>query len=110
MPTQPLVPDPRQVHLLAVVAEPASIVLQMRTCSPCAPCPLCGRPSQRVHSWYRRTLADLPWAGIPAHIRLWSRRFFCDTPDCPRRIFTERLPGIAVPHARRTERLRDWLL
>ena len=110
MPTQPLVPDPRQVHLLGVVAESASIVLQMRTCSASAPCPLCGRPSRRVHSWYRRILADLPWAGVPARIQLWSRRFFCDTPDCSRRIFTERLPGIAVPHARRTERLRDWLL
>ena len=52
-----------------------------------APCPMCGRPSQRVHSWYRRTLAELPWAGIPARIRLWSRRFFCDTPDCPRRMY-----------------------
>ena len=46
MPTQPLVPDPRQVHLLAVVAESASIVLQMRTCSASAPCPVCGRPSR----------------------------------------------------------------
>jgi transposase len=41
---------------------------------------------------------------------LWSRRFFCDTPDCPRRIFTERLPGIARPHARRTERFQAWLV
>jgi transposase len=110
MPTQPLVPNPHQLHLLAVVAEPASIVLQMRTCSTTAPCPVCGRPSRRVHSSYRRMLADLPWAGIPARLLLWSRRFFCDAPECPRRIFTERLPGIAVPHARRTERLREWLL
>src|SRR5262249_43891480 len=28
----------------------------------------------------------------------------------PRRSLTERLPGIAVPHARRTERVRGWLL
>lgn len=58
MPTQPLVPDPRQMHLLGVVAESASIELQMRTCSASAPCPVCGRPSRRVHSWYRRTLVD----------------------------------------------------
>ncbi len=47
--------------------------------------------------------------GIPAHLSLWARRFFCDTADCPRRIFTERLPSVAAPHARRTDRLCDWL-
>src|SRR5258706_8724431 len=46
---------------------------------------------------------------IPARLTLWSRRFFCDLPACPPRIFTERLPGGAAPHARRTDRLRDWL-
>lgn len=80
MPTQPFVLDPTRLHLLAVVAEPASIVLRMRTCSASALCPVCGRPSARVHSWYRRTLADLPWAGIPAHILLWSRRINALTP------------------------------
>src|SRR5215813_58872 len=25
-------------------------------------CPVCGEPSERVHSRYERTLADLPWA------------------------------------------------
>lgn len=110
MSAQPFVPDPSRLHLLALSADSASITLQVRTCSDSAPCPQCGRQSRRVHSRYRRILADLPWAGIPTRMVLWSRRFFCDTLDCPRRIFTERLPGIAVPHARRTERLRDWLL
>lgn len=31
-----------------------------------------------------------------------------DTSLLLRRIFTERLPGVAAPHARRTDRLRDW--
>lgn len=110
MSAQPFVPDPSRLHLLALNADSASIALHVRTCSDSSPCPQCGRQSRRVHSRYRRILADLPWAGIPTRMVLWSRRFFCDTLDCPRRIFTERLPGIAVPHARRTERLRDWLL
>jgi transposase len=33
------------------------------------------------------------------------RKFFCRTPSCVRRIFTERLPGIVAPWARTTERL-----
>jgi transposase len=110
MPAQPFVPDPRRLHLLSLSADSASITLHMRTCRASTACPQCGRRSTRMHSRYRRILADLPWAGLPTRILLWSRRFFCDTPDCPRRIFTERLPGVAAPHARRTDRLRAWLV
>jgi transposase len=110
MPTQPLVPSPDRLQLLSLAAEGERIVLTVRTCDNHAPCPRCGQPSARVHSRYRRTLADLPWAGLPTHICLWTRRFFCDTADCPCRIFTERLPGVAAPHARRTDRLREWLV
>jgi transposase len=35
------------------------------------------------------------------------RRFRCPRPDCPRRIFAERLPGFAAKHARTTDRLRQ---
>jgi transposase len=105
MPAQPFVLDPTRLHLLSVSTDLAGITLHLRTCSNTACCPACGSPSARVHSRYRRMLADLPWVGIPVRMLLWSRRFFCATPDCPRRIFTERLPGIARPHARRTERL-----
>src|SRR5262249_50366598 len=37
-------------------------------------------------------------------------KFFCDNPSCPRRIFGERLDGIAQVAARRTERQRAALL
>jgi transposase len=37
------------------------------------------------------------------------RRFFCDEPSCPRAIFTERLPNLVAPYARRTTQLEDWL-
>jgi transposase len=66
---------------------------------------LCGRGSKRVHSRYRRTLADLPWGECAVTIRLSIRRLFCDNARCERRLFTERLPGIAAPWARKTTRL-----
>ncbi len=37
------------------------------------------------------------------------RKLFCDNADCPRRIFTERLPDIVVPWARKTLRLDEKL-
>jgi len=33
------------------------------------------------------------------------RRFYCRTPDCARRTFTERVPTVVAPYARRTTRL-----
>jgi transposase len=73
-------------------------------------CPVCGEPADRVHSRATRTLADLPWAETPVQFRVQIRKFFCDNPTCPRRIFSERLAGIAAVSARRTERQRAALL
>lgn len=104
-----LLPDPwalswGQIHVLG---ELVSITL--RTSSPVGRCPLCKQPSSRVHSRYHRTLADLPWHGTAVRLVLRARRFFCDTAACPRNIFTERLPGVAVAHARRTCRFSQTL-
>jgi transposase len=68
-------------------------------------CPKCSQPSARIHSRYRRQLADLAWANIPVTLEVNVRRFFCDNPACARCIFSERLPTIAAPWARRTQRL-----
>jgi len=46
---------------------------------------------------------------VSFHLDLHVRRFFCDCSACPRQIFTERLPGVVAPHARRTERLAAWV-
>jgi len=42
-------------------------------------------------------------------VQLRVRTFFCDHPTCPRQIFTERLPTVAAPWARRTTRLSQLL-
>lgn len=72
-----------------------------------AACPLCHRCSTRIHSHYVRTVADLPWMGCAVHLELHVRRFFCPNPECARQIFTEQLPTVVAPYARRTTRLTD---
>lgn len=57
-----------------------------------AACPLCERPSERIHSKYGHTVADMPCGGRRVTLALTVRKFVCDTPECPRKIFTERLP------------------
>jgi len=65
--------------------------------------------AERLHSRYERTLADLSWAGWTVRLELGVRKLFCDNSDCGRRIFTERLPGVVAPWARRTLRLSNRL-
>jgi len=75
-----------------------------------SPCPLCATLAHRIHSHYERTLADLPWASYRIRLRLRVRKWFCDHKPCRRLIFTERLPTIAAPWARRTLRLARRLV
>ena len=73
-----ILPAPKLLNLLGVRADENAIILAASTSSRVALCPLCGKRSARVHSRYARTLADLPWQGIPVTVRLRVRRFFCD--------------------------------
>lgn len=81
------------------------MTIHLRTRRRTVPCPDCGAATDRVHSRDLRILGDLPWHGSAVQICLQTRRFFCRQSACPRRIFTERLPETAAPHARQTMRL-----
>jgi transposase len=48
---------------------------------------------------------DLPWGPLTVRIRLLVRKFVCRSPTCTRRIFTERVPELVAPYARKTQRL-----
>ena len=105
------VPDPMTLsvqgwHLDETAAQ---LTLQVTTTRTRVRCPLCHTLARRVHSRYPRTLADLPWGPYTVHLHLRVRKFFCDQPTCPCQIFTERLPTVAAPWARRTRRLAQRL-
>jgi transposase len=97
-----LLPSPLQVETLTL--EDHGLTLDVKVPTPTAPCPTCAQSATRVHSDYRRTLADLPWATLPVRLSLQVRRFFCDTPSCRRQTFTERVPTVAPPSAHTTTR------
>jgi len=88
-----------EVHLTA-----SAVVLVAHTAAAEAACPLCGQPSARVHSHYRRTPRDLPFGARSVRLLLHVRRFFCDQTACPRRTFAERLPDFLPVKAQRTAR------
>ena len=70
-------------------------------------CPRCGVVSRSNHSCYWRRLKDLPLQGASVTIKLHLGRWRCRNRKCERKIFTERVPGVLVPHAQRTIRLGE---
>jgi len=63
--TRTILPDTDTLKLLHLCASGHSITLVAQTTSAKVLCPACGTLSRRAHSRYERTLADLPWQGIP---------------------------------------------
>src|SRR5262249_45831 len=88
----------------------AQITLRVQSTQTRAPCPLCATPARPIHSDQRRTLADLAWAQYRVCLQVRVRKWFCRHRACQRRIFTERLPTVVVPWARRTLRLTERLV
>src|SRR2546430_5368911 len=107
-----LLPDATLLHMEACEVDDtaAQIILRVQSTQISAPCPRCATPARRIHSDYGRTLADLPWAQYRVYLQLRVRKWFCRNRSCPRRIFTERLPTVAAPWARRTLRLAQRLI
>src|SRR5215204_5512858 len=101
--SQALLPNPRLLVLERVERSDQQFLLYVTVIQTPA-CPLCGEISRSLHSWYRRCLQDLPWQGIPVKLMVAGRRYRCRNPNCPRKVFCERLPGIARTHGRQTDR------
>ena len=106
-----LLPHAPQLHLETwqMDTDTAQVTLRLQSTQTLVHCPVCRFPTRRLHSRYRRTVADLPWAHDRVVLQLGVRKFFCTNGRCTRRIFTERLPGVVAPWARRTRRLLPWL-
>jgi transposase len=101
-------------HLASVAVERISVVgktvhVLARTCGSEAACPDCGTVSRRVHSRYRRQLADTACGGREVRVDLQVRRFLCGGGGCARKTFAEQVPGLTVRYGRRTFQLRGVL-
>jgi transposase len=102
-----LLPDVDFLQLDGISVDEEEVLVVVTSVQDAACCPTCGRPAGREHSRYIRQPSDLPCVGRKLHLQINVRRFFCDNPDCERRTFAERLPGVVKAFARRTERLAE---
>lgn len=96
---------PGRLRIEKLLLEGRGVTVRASTRGRDAGCPACGCRSRRIHGRYTRTLADLPLGGVPVRLRVRVRKFFCDETSCERKIFAERLEGVAGVYARGTDRL-----
>jgi transposase len=68
-------------------------------------CPRCREASTRRHSRYFRHLQDLPVQGAAVVVKMQVSRWRCLNRECERKTFTDQLPEIVCPHARRPLKL-----
>jgi transposase len=102
-----LLPGPSCLRYTDISTSDAGILLDLTATRGAVACPSCFVESDHVHSLYQRTVADLPWAGVPVTLHLHVRRFVCRHPACPRATFSEPLPEVVAPSARRSMRLAN---
>jgi len=95
------------LHVEDMEADGDVLTVTLTALAPSAACPLCATASSRLHSQYQRQATDLPWGALTLRLILRVRRFRCAVRDCRRRVFTERLPHLLLPYARRTIRAQE---
>jgi len=96
---------PKQLAIMDIEMSDDVLTITALSTQACPCCPLCGKPSARIHSLYLRQVADLPCSGRQVRLLVQVRKCFCDTLDCIRKIFVERLTPFVEPWARVTQRL-----
>src|SRR5215208_2117905 len=109
MDTSTLLADPTSIRLEKIIQHPSSLTLVVKATHPRPECPRCHRPSTRVHSYYTRRVADLPWHGVSVRLELRTRRFRCRNSLCTKRVFCERLPRVVAHYGRKTKRMNEAL-
>jgi hypothetical protein len=72
-----------------------------------ARCPGCDVLSTRRHGSQVRHLQELPAQGTPVTLRVRLARWRCQNQGCERLTFSDCLPHVAAPYARRTRRVAD---
>ncbi|MDX0432827.1 ISL3 family transposase [Sinorhizobium medicae] len=95
------------VKVLGIALQDAENWVVSATAKPVGICPDCGARSRHRHGWHNRRLQDLPVQGQVVKINLALNRWQCRHRKCGRRTFTDRLPEIALPYMRRTERMAE---
>ena len=95
------------VKILGITLQDEANWVVSAAAKPVGICPYCGARSRHRHGSHNRRLQDLPVQGQVVKINLALNRWQCRHRKCGRRTFIDRLPEIASPYMRRTERMAE---
>jgi len=109
MDSSPFFPLPSTLTIDAVEQNHDLLMISLSAISSVVPCPRCGTPSSRIHSRYRRSVADVACGGQRVVLKLTVRKWVCGSPSCSQRIFAERFVKLVQRYARMTDRLIQTL-
>ena len=96
-------------HLMSVARTPDALVLDVESCNQLVGCPGCGVIAQG-HGRVVVEVIDAPWAGIPARIRWFKRRWICREHACQTGTFLEHDERVCAPRARLGTRAIRWAI
>jgi transposase len=104
-----ILPPVLGLNYVSTIYHGTTIQLNVSSDQAHSSCPLCKELSNQAHSYYSRSLSDLPVAGHTVRITLQVRKFFCKNPHCSRKIFTERFSSQIDSYSRRFNRSTEVL-
>ena len=96
-------------HLMSVTRTLQALVLDIESCDCLAGCPGCGVIAQG-HGRVVVEVIDAPWAGVPARIRWFKRRWICREHTCQIATFIEQNHSVCAPRARLGVRAIRWAI
>lgn len=99
-----IVPANLKLNQTRLVCQSPGLVIMAVSSRKRSFCPCCHKSSRSIHSRYERTLSDLPVSGKEVKVIIESRKFFCKSGKCKRKIFTERFGTEIGPYRRCFER------
>jgi len=93
------------IHIHEIVEADGQLLVKACTTTRRGICPRCGTRSERVHSYYWRSIQDLSVQASRVRLKLRVKRWRCVNAECAGVTFAERLPEIVGWHQQRTVRL-----
>ena len=96
-------------HLMSAARTPQALVLDVESCNQLVGCPGCGVIAQG-HGRVVVEVIDAPWAGVPARIRWFKRRWMCRERTCQTVTFLEHDERVCAPRARLGARAIRWAI
>ena len=94
---------------MSVARTSQAQVLDIESCDCLAGCPGCGVIAQG-HGRVVVEVIDAPWAGVPARIRWFKRRWICRETTCQIATFIEQNQTVCAPRTLLGTRAIHWAI